>query len=142
MRISWRLLVAIIIGAVSGATLTELELQFLKPRPQSEENASSTARPDRQENPAALRGKEPRQADKTVAGSTQPPQRDGFGVATQPPADKGITGPRREPQNEPVLVQQGSAAYYADKYQGRTTASGDPMDQNELIAAPTSRAAP
>ncbi|MDY7117380.1 septal ring lytic transglycosylase RlpA family protein [Halomonas sp. SSL-5] len=32
-------------------------------------------------------------------------------------------------------TQKGYASYYADKFQGRTTASGTPFDQNQLTAA-------
>ena len=32
-------------------------------------------------------------------------------------------------------TQKGYASYYADKFQGRTTASGAPFDQNQLTAA-------
>ncbi|MBF7054297.1 septal ring lytic transglycosylase RlpA family protein [Halomonas sp. KAO] len=32
-------------------------------------------------------------------------------------------------------TQQGYASFYADKFQGRTTASGVPFDQNRLTAA-------
>src|SRR4051812_2050144 len=35
-------------------------------------------------------------------------------------------------KDEPVLRQEGIAAYYADKYQGRKTASGESFDQAEL----------
>jgi rare lipoprotein A (peptidoglycan hydrolase) len=40
-----------------------------------------------------------------------------------------------EPQHEPVMQQDGEAAYYAEKYQGRPTASGERFTQDELTAA-------
>jgi rare lipoprotein A len=38
-------------------------------------------------------------------------------------------------RGEPILQEDGSAAYYADKYQGRKTATGEQFDQNDLTAA-------
>ncbi|MFC0325546.1 septal ring lytic transglycosylase RlpA family protein [Halomonas organivorans] len=32
-------------------------------------------------------------------------------------------------------MQKGVASYYSDRFQGRTTASGEPFDQRELTAA-------
>lgn len=36
---------------------------------------------------------------------------------------------------QPVKTQQGVASYYGDHFQGKTTASGEPFDQQELTAA-------
>jgi len=33
------------------------------------------------------------------------------------------------------FAEEGGASYYADKYHGRTTASGEPFDQNAMTAA-------
>ena len=42
----------------------------------------------------------------------------------------------RQPEREPALaVLRGSASYYADLFEGRTTASGRPFHQAELVAA-------
>ena len=38
-------------------------------------------------------------------------------------------------EKAPPVVEHGGASYYADKFQGRTTASGEPHDQNALTAA-------
>ncbi|WP_406565594.1 septal ring lytic transglycosylase RlpA family protein [Halomonas jincaotanensis] len=34
-----------------------------------------------------------------------------------------------------VKTQEGIASYYSDRFQGKTTASGEPFDQQELTAA-------
>ena len=44
-----------------------------------------------------------------------------------------IVGVRAE--DEPVLQQQGEASYYADKFHGRKTATGETFSQNKLTAA-------
>lgn len=36
---------------------------------------------------------------------------------------------------EPAVVQHGKASFYANKFQGKKTASGERMNQNELTAA-------
>jgi len=38
-------------------------------------------------------------------------------------------------EDEPVLQQQGEASYYADKFHGRKTATGETFSQNKLTAA-------
>lgn len=38
-------------------------------------------------------------------------------------------------QSRDIEVQEGRASYYADRFQGRTTASGDTFDQRTLTAA-------
>ena len=50
-------------------------------------------------------------------------------------AEQRMAGTSRSPEREPVFEQDGEAAYYADQYQSRTTASGEPMDQSDLTAA-------
>lgn len=42
------------------------------------------------------------------------------------------TGQAHEPE---VRTQEGIASYYSDRFQGRTTASGEPFDQQALTAA-------
>ncbi|CAM4186467.1 septal ring lytic transglycosylase RlpA family protein [Vreelandella rituensis] len=37
--------------------------------------------------------------------------------------------------DEPEILQQGVASYYSDHFQGKTTASGEPFDQQALTAA-------
>ncbi|HEY0526716.1 MAG TPA: septal ring lytic transglycosylase RlpA family protein [Stellaceae bacterium] len=37
--------------------------------------------------------------------------------------------------DEPVLQQQGGASYYADKFHGRKTATGETFSQNKMTAA-------
>jgi rare lipoprotein A len=83
-----------------------------------------------------------------------PPQPQGSQVSPAPPPassggsrDQAIAGSsgrsarEASPTNshsgpdEPVLREEGRAAYYADKYQGLKTASGQEFDQNELTAA-------
>ena len=44
--------------------------------------------------------------------------------------------PPPEPNGEPVLEEvHGEATFYADKFEGRRTASGIPFRQNQLVAA-------
>jgi rare lipoprotein A len=44
--------------------------------------------------------------------------------------------PPPEPNGEPVLEEvRGEATFYADKFEGRRTASGIPFRQNQLVAA-------
>ncbi|MDM8559309.1 septal ring lytic transglycosylase RlpA family protein, partial [Candidatus Parabeggiatoa sp. HSG14] len=40
-----------------------------------------------------------------------------------------------KPSSKRVIVQYGDASYYADRFQGRTTASGEIYDKNKLTAA-------
>ncbi|HYZ62431.1 MAG TPA: septal ring lytic transglycosylase RlpA family protein, partial [Acetobacteraceae bacterium] len=81
------------------------------------------------------REKQGRQSDKSIVATNHPPKPDDrSAIAPQPPPGK-VAGRPPQSENEPVLEQRGDAAYYADKYQGRTTASGESMDQNELTAA-------
>ncbi len=42
---------------------------------------------------------------------------------------------RHDPKDGPKVIQQGKASYYADKFHGRKTATGERMDQNALTAA-------
>lgn len=44
-------------------------------------------------------------------------------------------GPDAAPTRNVVAVQNGLASYYADSFQGRTTASGATFDNNALVAA-------
>ncbi len=37
--------------------------------------------------------------------------------------------------HESALTQKGKASYYSRSFQGKPTASGEPFDQNELVAA-------
>lgn len=43
--------------------------------------------------------------------------------------------PANQTQQQVVNVELGKASYYADKFQGRSTASGEPYDRNKLTAA-------
>jgi rare lipoprotein A len=36
---------------------------------------------------------------------------------------------------DPSVEEHGKASYYADKFEGRKTASGTPLDQNAMVAA-------
>lgn len=38
-------------------------------------------------------------------------------------------------EDDAATIQQGVASFYSDRFQGRTTASGDAFDQRELTAA-------
>ncbi len=42
---------------------------------------------------------------------------------------------QKQASNKPVFLQTGKASYYADKYQSRPTASGEPFDQSARTAA-------
>ena len=57
-------------------------------------------------------------------GATPPPIAKPQAISNRPAVPEG-----------PKIVQQGKASYYADKFHGRTTASGERMDQNALTAA-------
>ncbi len=53
-----------------------------------------------------------------------------------------VTQPKDDTSNEPkdkeevvVSAQNGKASYYADKFHGRTTASGEKYDKNKMTAA-------
>lgn len=46
-----------------------------------------------------------------------------------------LSSPVLARESPSVVVQQGKASIYADKFQGRRTASGEPHDQNALTAA-------
>jgi rare lipoprotein A len=49
--------------------------------------------------------------------------------------DPGDTTPGRTPPEEVISVQRGQATYYADRFQGRKTASGERFDQRAFTAA-------
>ena len=55
--------------------------------------------------------------------------------ATPPHIAKTQSISNRPALEGPKIVQQGKASYYADKFHGRTTVSGERMDQNALTAA-------
>jgi peptidoglycan lytic transglycosylase len=46
------------------------------------------------------------------------------------PTPAGTSG-----EDEPVLRRDGAASYYAEKYQGKKTASGEPFNKDDLTAA-------
>ncbi len=46
----------------------------------------------------------------------------------------GIVG-SGQAHEKTVKTQEGVASYYSDRFQGKTTASGEPFDQQELTAA-------
>ncbi len=46
----------------------------------------------------------------------------------------GIVG-SAQAHEKTVKTQEGMASYYSDRFQGKTTASGEPFDQQELTAA-------
>lgn len=47
----------------------------------------------------------------------------------------GCAGGGGEPSSTPGSVQEGGASYYAHKFHGRQTASGEIYDENEMTAA-------
>ena len=47
----------------------------------------------------------------------------------------GCGGGGSEPTSEPGSVQEGKASYYAHKFHGRPTASGEIYDENDMTAA-------
>jgi rare lipoprotein A len=47
----------------------------------------------------------------------------------------GCGGGGQEPSSEPGSIQEGKASYYAHKFHGRPTASGEIYDENALTAA-------
>jgi rare lipoprotein A len=47
----------------------------------------------------------------------------------------GCAGGSGEPSSDPGSVQEGQASYYAHKFHGRTTASGEIYDENKMTAA-------
>lgn len=47
----------------------------------------------------------------------------------------GCAGGSDGPETEPGSVLEGKASYYAHKFHGRTTASGEIYDENEMTAA-------
>ena len=53
----------------------------------------------------------------------------GLGCAS---ADSGVDSPSTDPT---ISVETGMASYYAHKFHGRTTASGEVYDENALTAA-------
>ena len=55
------------------------------------------------------------------------------------PARESVTEPaaKEETVTKSAYTQTGKASFYADKYQGRQTASGDLLDHEELTAAHT-----
>ena len=47
----------------------------------------------------------------------------------------GCAGGSGKPSSDPGSVQEGKASYYAHKFHGRTTASGEIYDENKMTAA-------
>jgi rare lipoprotein A len=47
----------------------------------------------------------------------------------------GCAGGSGQPSSDPGSVQEGQASYYAHKFHGRTTASGEIYDENKMTAA-------
>ena len=47
----------------------------------------------------------------------------------------GCAGGSKEPSTQPGSVQEGLASFYAHRFHGRTTASGEIYDENKMTAA-------
>ncbi len=66
--------------------------------------------------------------DETPPARTQNPP-------SSPPTTSSGTEPEVDDEPQPVDVQYGKASYYADKFHGKPTASGELYDRNKLTAA-------
>jgi rare lipoprotein A len=79
--------------------------------------------------PQKDRSPDPRSPGEPASGSPSP--RSG----TSAPRSAAPAAAAPAPPSEAMVQQDGDAAYYADKYQGRQTASGAPFNQDDLTAA-------
>jgi rare lipoprotein A len=131
------LLVFAVIAIVASALVTRAAHSF-RPRPSAVENTSEPGGHSGAKEEFAtaqnVRSGSSRDSE-TVETRTPSKGKEGSSAIKQEPQHEGTAGTSRPREREPVFEQDGEAAYYADKYQGRTTASGEPADQNELTAA-------
>jgi rare lipoprotein A len=130
------IIVFLTIAFVSSALVT-VAAHSSRPRPTAVENtATSAGRSGMQEERAtAQRASSDSSGDSKTAATRTPSKGKEGSSASNREQQHEAAGTSRAPEREPVFEQDGEAAYYADKYQGRTTASGEPADQNDLKAA-------
>jgi rare lipoprotein A len=133
--VNWRYVFAALAGVLIGAVVAITWRADLITLYRSEANHPLPAQE------AKNLSSRPRAAGSTTTQSSDSasPQK-----AANPPTGAELAGPssRRGPapaetsgEDEPVLRQDGAASYYAEKYQGKKTASGERFDQDELTAA-------
>jgi rare lipoprotein A len=128
-----RWLILGLLAAVVGTALLIFGQQSRQaeplPQPPPEQHAQAAPQRPPPQTPPPRGAERPPPAShpaEASAGSSGPPN-----VAAATAAAGGAQGG----PDEPVLRKDGNVAYYADTYQGRTTASGEPMNQDALTAA-------
>jgi rare lipoprotein A (peptidoglycan hydrolase) len=108
----WRLIILALVAVIIATTAVVVGQRGPPTQPQASQDSPAPF-------PSSSRGA----PDQAVAGASGRPAREARPSNVESGAD------------EPVLREEGRAAYYADKYQGRTTASGQEFNQNDLSAA-------
>lgn len=137
VQMGWRSIIPVIVGLVIVAALVDLGWRMSGPRPQppgpADQARGGPLSKDKQLGQGAL--EIPAQEAPSVARSNHQANAMVATERQQRPGDDAKAETTRPPRREPVFEQEGSATYYADTYQGRSTASGEPLDQNAFTAA-------